>query len=102
MSTSRVLVVWRVLVLMVIGAMSFVALPNAAGQISASPDTTVQVQPHHHVPAGGQALVCEDPNQKLDCEMYIAGFADTVNMMLVDGESTKMLCGDLDTADLIA
>jgi hypothetical protein len=81
--------------------MSFAALPNAAGQTSAAPDASVQVQPHHHrVPAGVQALTCED--QKLDCEMYIAGFTDTVNMMLVDGESTKMLCGDLGTADLIA
>src|ERR1035441_7843761 len=58
--------------------------------------------PNHHVRAGVQALACEYPDQKPGCEMYIAGFTDTVNTVMVGGESTKMLCGSTDSSDLVA
>ena len=56
-------------------------------------------------PAGVQALACEYPDQKPDCEMYFAAFTDTVNMVIVEGaadQATNMLCGNLDAPDLVA
>ena len=83
------LLLW--LVFIVGGVVEFATVPKAQGQASS-----------HHIPAGGQALACKYPDEQSDCKMFIAGFTDMMNLMLVDGESSKMLCGNLDTPDLIA
>lgn len=83
------LLLW--LVFIVGGVVEFATVPKAHGQAFS-----------HHIPAGGQALACKHPDEQLDCKMFMAGFTDMMNVMLIDGESSKMLCGSLDTPDLIA
>ena len=96
------MIVWSVVVL-VVTSFSFAALPKAAGQTGTSENAAGQLQsPYHRVAAGVKALACEYQDEKLGCEMYVLGVTDAANMVLVAGDSTRMLCGRLDAPDLIA
>jgi hypothetical protein len=85
-----------------VAILSSVFLAGIGAPVEAAPQAQYQ---NHHAAAGVQASACEYPDQKADCEMYISGFTDTVNMVIVDGgsdQATKMLCGNTNTPDLIA